>query len=300
MARKSGQSRKAPPAQGDGMVADLIDRVFENPASSGGLMVVALTATAIVSNAMFLQNGHHPDPIFSTRPAVTRPAAKPVAAAQPAPVAAAVPQDAQPLALVPLPRPSPQRAAPTPAAPAQPSAVDVTTQLTTSIQRELARLGLYQGAIDGKPGPRTSASISAYERAAGMAVTGQPTPALLEAMKQPLPAPMPKPQAVIDNATQTDSIAEAAALDQREQERAASIAAAERSRVEAQSQQNYRIVQAALNRIGYGPIAVDGQASPETADAIRRFELEYGLPIEGQATDELIKHMIAIGAIKPT
>jgi peptidoglycan hydrolase-like protein with peptidoglycan-binding domain len=300
VARKSGQSRKAQPAQGDGVVADLIDRVFENPASSGGLMVVALTATAIVSNAMFLQNGHHPDPLFWTRPAATRPAAKPVAVARPAPVAAQRQQDTPPLVLVPLPRPSPQRAAPATSQPPQPSAEDVAAQLTTAIQRELARLGLYQGAIDGKQGPRTSAAISAYEHAAGLAVTGLPTPALLGAMRQPLPAPMPKPRAAIDNAAQTDSIAEAAALDQREQERAASIAAARQSEADLLTQQNYRIVQAALNRIGYGPLAVDGQASPETADAIRRFELEYGLPIEGEATDELIKRMIAIGAIKPT
>ena len=44
----------------DGVMAVLIDRMFENPAMSGGLMVMALTASAIVSNAMFLQTGHHP------------------------------------------------------------------------------------------------------------------------------------------------------------------------------------------------------------------------------------------------
>ncbi len=297
MARKSGQSRKAVASQGDGMVAELIDRVFENPASSGGLMVVALTATAIVSNAMFLQNGHHPDPLFSTRPAITRQAAKPLPAARP--VTVIQQQQAKPLVLVPLPRPSPLRAAPAPLQPPQPSAADVAAQVTSAIQRELARLGLYQGAIDGKQGPRTSAAISDYERAAGLPVTGLPTPALLEAMKHPLPDRHPVVP-VVDATTQTDSIAQAAELDQREQERAASIAAAEQSRLQKQQQQNYRIVQSALNRIGYGPIAVDGQASPETADAIRRFELEYGLPIEGEATDELIKRMIAIGAIKPT
>lgn len=297
MARKTGQSRKAAASQGDGMVAELIDRVFENPASSGGLMVVALTATAIVSNAMFLQSGHHPDPLFSTRPAVTRSAAKPVAKPAPAVVERQAPA---PLVLVPLPRPSPLRAAPAPAQPPPPSTVDVAAQVTTAIQRELARLGLYQGAIDGKQGPRTSAAISAYERAAGLAPTGLPTAALLEVMKRPLPAPMPRPQAVIDNATRTDSIAEAAALDQRERERAASIAAEQQNRAQILMQQNYRIVQGALNRIGYGPIAIDGQASAETADAIRRFELDNGLPIGGEATDDLIKRMIAIGAIKPT
>jgi hypothetical protein len=51
----------------DGFVARLTDHVFENPAMSGGLFVMALTAAAIVSNAMMMQNGHHPDPLFTPR-----------------------------------------------------------------------------------------------------------------------------------------------------------------------------------------------------------------------------------------
>jgi peptidoglycan hydrolase-like protein with peptidoglycan-binding domain len=280
------------------MVAELIDRVFENPASSGGLMVVALTATAIVSNAVFLQNGHHPDPLFSTRPAtVTQRAARPVAPQPPTPVLRPAPEQASPLVMVPLPRPSPLRgAAPAPVQPLAPSAAEVSLRITAAVQRELARLGLYSGAIDGRPGPRTSAAIAAYQRAAGLTVTGQPTQMLLDAMKQPLP----KPHAAIDTSTTTDSIAEAAALDQRERERAASIAAQQQTQAEMQMHQNYRIVQGALNRIGYGPLPVDGEPSDETADAIRRFELDNGLPLGGEATDDLIAHMIAIGAIKPT
>jgi peptidoglycan hydrolase-like protein with peptidoglycan-binding domain len=280
------------------MVAEMIDRVFENPAMSGGLMVVALTATAIVSNAMFLQSGHHPDPLFSTRPTtVSRQAARPVVA-KPAPAPAiAQPAVRQP-ALVPLPWPSPLRAQLAPAQPPQPSDADTAAQLTTAIQRELARLGLYSGAIDGATGPRTAAAISAYERAAGLAPTGVPTAALLEIMKQPLRRPQAQALPVVP--VGVDAIAQAAALDQRERERAASIAAEQQTRAQIQMQQNTRIVQSALNRIGYGPLAVDGRASPETADAIRRFELDNGLPIGGEATDDLIAHMIAIGAIKPT
>ncbi len=278
------------------MVAELIDRVFENPASSGGLMVVALTATAIVSNAMFLQNGHHPDPLFSTRPAAaSRQVAKPLATLPPAPVLRPAAVAPQPLVMVPLPNPSPRRALPAPAQPPAPSAAEIATQITAAVQRELARLGLYSGAIDGTSGPRTFAAIVAYERAAGLPVTGKASQMLLDAMKQPL-----KPQAAIDTTTTTDSIAQAAALDQRERDRAASIAAQQQTQAETQMHQNYRIVQAALNRIGYGPLTVDGQPSGETADAIRRFELDNGLPIGGEATDDLIAHMIAIGAIKPT
>ncbi len=69
------KSARAAETAAMGWSPGIIDRVFENPAMSGGLMVMALTATAIVSNAMFLQSGHHPDPLFMTRPSVAREAA---------------------------------------------------------------------------------------------------------------------------------------------------------------------------------------------------------------------------------
>jgi peptidoglycan hydrolase-like protein with peptidoglycan-binding domain len=301
VARKSKVSAKARPAEADGMAAALFDRVLENPANSGGLMVVALTATAIVSNAMFLQNGHHPDPLFSTRPAaVSRQVAKPAVPkpnlapdTTPAPAVDAAAE--QPLVMVPLPNPSPRRAPPQAAEPPVPTTSDQVAQVTIEIQRELARLGLYSGAIDGRPGPRTSAAIAAYERAAGLAVTGQASASLLEAMKQPLP----KPQAAVPVETVPGVDPIAAALDQREQQRAATIAADQQSRAEQQMRQNYRIVQTALNRMGYASLPVDGNPGAETTEAIRRFELDNGLPISGEASDDLIAHMIAIGAIKP-
>jgi peptidoglycan hydrolase-like protein with peptidoglycan-binding domain len=62
----------------------------------------------------------------------------------------------------------------------------------------------------------------------------------------------------------------------------------------------YERVQTALNRIGYGPVAVDGTANEETANAIRRFELDNGLPISGSAGDGVIDRLIAIGALPAT
>ena len=270
-------------------MADLVDRVFENPASSGGLMVVALTAAAIVSNAMFLQNGHRPDPLFGPRPTVTRsaPVPIPVPAPTPAPASIAIraPQVVAPIP--PLPRPAPAVEAAPPSAPS-------IAPLIADIQRELARLGLYAGAIDGRPGSHTSAAISHYEAAAGRPVTGKPTTELLQAMKQPLPS------AAQPAATAPGPDPVAAELDQREQQRAGTIAAAQKTKAAVQMQANYRIIQGALNRIGYGPVPVDGSAGQETIDAIRRFELDNGLPVSGEPSDDLIARLIAIGAIKPT
>jgi peptidoglycan hydrolase-like protein with peptidoglycan-binding domain len=277
---------------GDGPMADLVDLVFDNPARSGGLMVMALTATAIISNAMFLQNSHRPDPLFGPRPAVARtpaapapvalvpmPTPSPLHVSQPAAVSVPIP---------PLPRAAPIAAVPTPLAPAAPTAA-----LITDIQRELARLGLYGGAIDGRTGSRTGAAISHYEAAAGRPITGKPRAELLQAMKQPLPPPQTTVAAPV-----ADPIA--AELNQREQQRAASIAAAQKSTAASRIQANYRIVQGALNRIGYGPVPVDGAAGQETVDAIRRFELDNGLPVSGEPSDVLIARLIAIGALKAT
>ena len=162
---------------GPGVIARLADHALENPASSGGLLLMALTATAIISNAMFLQNGRHPQPLFMTRPALT----------------ADAPHAAAP---VPLPRiraeapppPLPRAAPPAPVAAVAPSATPAAgVSLVMDLQRALAKRGLYQGSIDGLAGKRTRAAISAYQLVEGIAVTGEPSTAMLERLKTAKP-----------------------------------------------------------------------------------------------------------------
>jgi peptidoglycan hydrolase-like protein with peptidoglycan-binding domain len=253
-------------AVGNGVIARAVDRAFENPAMSGGLLVMALTATAIVSNAMFLQTGHHPEPLFTTRPSLSPPTPK-LAPVVPAPRNTAKTVEAAPPPL----SPAPPAAEPG----AEPEAV-----LVAKIQRELARLGLYVGSIDGIAGSRTKSAIAAYETAAGRAVTGMPTAELLEFMTnapltpaQSAAAPPPTTGVAADNATQ-------------------------KSQPDAASPSElYRRVQTALNQAGYGPIAVDGHPGSASADAIRRFELDNGLPITGDIGDQVIARLVAIGAM---
>lgn len=263
-------------------------------------MVMALTASAIISNALFLQSNRHPDPLFSTRPPMARQVPQPV------PIVASRPAEPQPEIsemAPPMPRLAPNRHAPAmeailaespEATAATPSATETVPDaaLVTEIQRELARLGLYRDTIDGLLGAHTQAAIAAYQTAAGLPRTGLATPELLSIMRHPLPA-RGQP-AVADPARD----AEAAALDMRERQRAEKIAAEKQAVAETQARANTRIVQSALNRIGYGPLTVDGDASEATADAIRRFELDNGLPITGTPSDALVGRLVAIGAVK--
>jgi peptidoglycan hydrolase-like protein with peptidoglycan-binding domain len=59
-----------------------------------------------------------------------------------------------------------------------------------------------------------------------------------------------------------------------------------------------RPVQVALNQIGYGPLVVDGQSNQQTSDAMRRFQLDNGLPVTGELTDKVVQRLVSIGAMK--
>ncbi len=112
-------------------------------------------------------------------------------------------------------------------------------------------------------------------------------------MKQPLP---PKPQAMLNTAPDiaaTNSIAASASAQRRSPPRS-------RRAPQSVMQNNIRVIQGALNRIGYGPFRSTVRQNEETVDAIRRFELDNGLPVSGEANDDVIARLIAIGAIKAT
>jgi peptidoglycan hydrolase-like protein with peptidoglycan-binding domain len=51
-----------------------------------------------------------------------------------------------------------------------------------AVQQALARLGYYQGPIDGRLGPQSLRAIAQYQQARGMRVTNSIVPALLQAL----------------------------------------------------------------------------------------------------------------------
>jgi peptidoglycan hydrolase-like protein with peptidoglycan-binding domain len=129
----------------------------------GIVMATAAVATIFV-NALFLQKGPHPAPIFSTRPLL---APQPVIQARP------------------IARPAVQPVADAAAgAGAGPVAAPLNiVELTAGIQRELTRRGFYDGAADGIWGARTDAGVRDFAQAAGLRITPEPTPELLRALQ---------------------------------------------------------------------------------------------------------------------
>ncbi len=279
--RAAGPRRSEVEAAADSAIARIVDTAFENPAMSGGLMVMAITAMAIMSNALFLQAGRHPEPLFATRPA----------AAPQAP--------ARSVAAVPLPRTREEMPAAIPAPPpkvaaapqAVPAPIDPARELVAAVQRELARLGIYTDAIDGFTGPHTKAAISTWQTAAGIKVTGEATPELLAALRKPVtaaPPAAPSVPTVVKEAASADQVAAAVARAQELEREQAAITLGKQ----------LRKVQEALNMIGYGPLAVDGKVSQSTGDALRRFQLDNGLPVTGELSEKVVARLVSIGAMK--
>lgn len=273
-ARRGRRHEPLPPArpasQGLGAVA------LDNPVAAGGWLVMALTGGLIIANALVFQSGRHPAPFFATREA---------------PVSA-------------------------PAAPAVTEAQLERQRLVRDIQVELRRLGMYGGLLDGLNGPATERGVRAYQRARGLPETGDIDTALLARLAMdtgadvdnlpplpPLPpqtAPghsssgQPSPTASSASNPSTGSVRTTRVtppVPSPSAPRAQTVSAPANAGPvppasvgsNALSGDRARIarLQAALSEMGYGPISVDGFAGEQTANAIRRFELDRGLAITG-------------------
>lgn len=127
--------------------------VLRRPRDSLAAGVASCAVIAILVNALFMQSGPHPAPIFANKPA---------------PVAVLAPTG--------------------PAAPLNPQhkTADVKVEVmrpradtVAEIQRELARHGFYGGPTDGVYGPKTDAAIRDFEQAAGLRPSAEPNDLLL-------------------------------------------------------------------------------------------------------------------------
>jgi peptidoglycan hydrolase-like protein with peptidoglycan-binding domain len=132
--------------------------VSRHPRESVALFVGSGAMLIICANALFMQPGPHPAPIFAPKPILAAPAAAPMAPA-------AAPLFAPPIAS--------QRFE----APARPR-----TAIISDIQRELTRRQFYDGSVDGIWGAQTDAAARDFAQAGTMKITVEPGEELLRAI----------------------------------------------------------------------------------------------------------------------
>ena len=133
-------------------LAALLRLAMRRPRDTIGSAIAASAAIAILVNALFMQSGPHPAPIFANKPA---PAAAPL-------TGVAV-------------TPAPQRKT----AEVQVETARPRSDTVAEIQRELLRRGFYDGAADGIYGPKTDTAIRDFEQAAGIRPSSEPNDMLL-------------------------------------------------------------------------------------------------------------------------
>ena len=161
----------------------LLAMLLRSPKDSVAIFVATAVVAAIIINAMFLQSGRHPSPLFA--PAV--------------PFVSAAPQDASPM---PRPRPVDADAKPADTAKAAAVAPAVTnpkpisstgavahsdpvgdlianSRRTSAVQRTLAEYGYAQLKPTGVMNAETQAAIAKFERERKLPVDGQMSDRLL-------------------------------------------------------------------------------------------------------------------------
>lgn len=242
-----------------GLWRRLVAAISLRPVDIAGVAVLAFGCSAITVNAVWMQTGPHPAP-FAT-PLAPAPAQVPAQVSAQAPVVPAVTAPAakaQPAeatgSLPPRPVARPVALAAAPAAQAAPEPARRT--LIVELQRELQRHGLYDGAPDGVPGSKTTTAIRDVEAALGWRETGEPTEALLAALKRAEPR-APRPPAPVGD---TRLVA----------------------------------IQRTLAELGYGPLRADGVPGEATRAAVQRFERNHRMPVTGEITDRLVRELAAV------
>jgi peptidoglycan hydrolase-like protein with peptidoglycan-binding domain len=147
------RSHRAQSADFDGAAGRLAAAIGRHPREFVGILMATVAIFAIFINALFLQHGPHPAPIFATRPLLT----------QERPGVLAPPRAAEP--------------AVSPVTIARSQA-----QIIGDIQRELGRKGFYDGAADGIWGAKTDAAARDFVQAAGLKINVEAGESLLRAV----------------------------------------------------------------------------------------------------------------------
>jgi peptidoglycan hydrolase-like protein with peptidoglycan-binding domain len=148
--RRRQREQSAALGRGAGRLAVTIGR---HPREFVGIVMATIATFAIFINALFLQKGPHPAPIFASRPLLKQ--------------------------TVPLAPPRPKIAQPNAAPDAR---AQSHTQLISDIQRELGRRGYYDGAVDGIWGAKTDAAARDFVQASGAKINPEASGSLLRAI----------------------------------------------------------------------------------------------------------------------
>jgi peptidoglycan hydrolase-like protein with peptidoglycan-binding domain len=165
-----------------------------------------------------------------------------------------------------------------------------------AVQRELLTTGHYVGMVDGVTGKQTTQAIRKYQSENGLSVSGEITPRLIEhlryrrkliAASEVTGSISPKRDVVPVKAA-----AKIVAKPKLVLTETAAPAKIKKPVTSAEVKakpglERVRDVQQRLKNLGFAISAITGEPGPETRAAILKFQMQYGLTMDGMVTGEL-------------
>lgn len=258
-------------------------RVAANPALAGSAAAFAVVMFYVSTNALYYQPFEHKDALFATRSMQTYAAPdlpKPEAALAPAKTVT------QSFKVSREDAPAPQRRE------SDPTLAD--------IQSALAQLNMYNGTVDGLPGPKTRAAITRFQQEAGLEPTGVIDPLLLDAIRtasipaEKVPAPKLKAKPAIAKPVAAKPAVKSADAPEPDPQPLETAAAQETGGL---SSADLLALQAGLKAFGNETIDVDGRVGAKTRDAIREFQSLFQLTVSGEPNREVLDKLKEIGLV---
>lgn len=307
-----------------------LTRMAQAPMASTG--VILLTGLTLMggANALFMQDGRHPAPMFVS--------------AQHAAAPVVMPPPVEPVVVTPVERPAGLETAVSAPAPitapvAPPAPVSIGNADIAEMQEKLMAMGLFDGTVDGYYGPKTADAIRAFEARFGLPRSGAATPQLIDAVRnapvsntqvrpaaQVVPVIQPAPVVAEPVADEVDVLL--AGMEQDSQAaffdptspatpqpqpvtltQQASTVETVMTMVQGAGQQAVTSalpaaldrdlvsdIQRGLSRLGFLQAPVDGVAGESTARAIRKFQIFNNFTPTGEVSPAVLDMLVAAGA----
>ncbi|WP_374829970.1 peptidoglycan-binding domain-containing protein [Paenochrobactrum pullorum] len=183
------------------------------------------------------------------------------------------------------------------------------------IQQKLRSLGLYDGTVDGLPGPKTRQAVEQWQLLQQKAGVNTPTTSELEkapassTIENILQVAVPEARPRQQNTVSIDKVVTSnvslkqetpsVKIDVKPEKpaRPEAVQASLTTNAQPVTSQDIVRVQAGLKAFGNDLIIVDGVAGKSTQDAIREFQKLFDMQITGQVDAQLIGKMREIGLI---
>jgi len=236
-----------------------VNALFSHPRLCAGAALSLAIMGAICVNAIWYQPGKHPAPLFATRTLDND-------------LATSATRVARDSTLV-----------KTRKIIAKNATTQQSGELLREVQTALSVRGYYGGKLDGLYGSRTKSAIEDFQKDHSLKRDGKVslrllTQVLMSASSQPQEVPVPKATQLVKNVTKVKTVKLSAVTPAEEVDGLVAR------------------IQAGLRAYGYDDLVVDGHMGQQTATAIQRFQLDYGMKITGEPSDMVLRKLRDIGA----